>query len=332
MKIGIIGTGAFSTSIALSLALKSENTIVMWSENKSLVSSYKKTQKLESLYGDRMFPKNITLTNSYEEVLENLNVLFLMTSVLYLESVCEDIKDKLEKTVPIVIGTKGIAENSNKFVHEIVKEKVKNPLFVLGGPTFSSDVSEFMPIGFQLAGYSKKNFLMIANLFDKEKVKIVFTRDVIGVSLCGCVKNVYAIGAGILAGLGYRESTHALYLTAVFGELEEILYMYDSTSETHHGFAGFGDLILTCSSTTSRNYSYGELLGKKDKKQLASFLKNSTVEGVSTVSSLLPLFKKRWIKAPLLHLIEEIINGKKNPEDLVTLLMEEKKKRLVDYF
>ena len=332
MKIGIIGTGAFSTSIALSLSLKDSNEIVMWSENKKVVADYKKTQKIESLYQDRMFPKSITLTTSYEDTLKDVQVLFLMTGVSYLENVCEAIKDKLDKKVPIVIGTKGIAENSGKFVHEIVKSKLKNPFAILGGPTFSVDVAAFQPIGFQLATKSKKIFMLIQGLFDASNVKMTFTNDFIGLAVCGCVKNVYAIGAGIINGLGYHESTQALYLTAIYKELEEILYKYESTLSTYHGFAGFGDLILTCSSKTSRNYSYGELLGKNDKKALKSYLKNTTVEGVSTIASLLPLLQKKGIKAPILHLLQEIISGEKDPVSLVDILMIEDKKRLIAFF
>lgn len=325
MKIGMIGTGAFSTSIALSLALKNSNEIVMWSENKKLVSDFKKTQKIETLYGDRMFPKNIVLTNSYEEALNGAQVVFLMTGVSFLEKVCIEIKDILLKTIPVVIGTKGIAETKDEFAFQLVKKHLKNPLSVLGGPTFSLDVANSEPVGFQLASKTKKHFKMVQELFDPTKVKIVFSYDVIGVSLCGCVKNIYAVGAGILSGLGYHESTHALYLSSAFSELDSILGMYDGSILTLEGLAGFGDFVLTCSSKTSRNFTYGELLGKKEKKKAKSYLKDTTVEGVSTMKALLPLLQKSHIKCPLLSCIYEIVKEEKQPEELVKEMMIEKK-------
>lgn len=332
MKIGIIGVGAFSTSIALSLALKNSNEIVMWSENKKLVAAYEKTHKIENLYQDRLFPKNISLTTSYEEALNGVQVVFLVTGVSYIESVSREIKGLVDKTIPIVIGTKGIRENSEQLAYEVVQSILKNPLAVLGGPTFSQDVADFQPVGLELATKNKKVFSLVQSLFDDSKVKVVHTYDMRGVSICGCVKNVYAIGAGILNGLGYRESTSLLYLTAVYGELEEILYKCNSTLSIHHGLAGFGDFVLTCSSKTSRNYTYGEYIGKKNKKDLKEYIKNTTVEGVSTATSLFPLFKKERIKAPIFHLIQEIVSGKKEPEALIEILMKEDKKRLIAFF
>ncbi len=321
----MIGTGAFSTSLALLLALKEENEIVMWSENKKLVSDYKKTHKIESLYKDRMFPKNIMLTNRFVEVAQDIDVLFLVTGVFYLENVCKEISPFLNRNIPVVIGTKGIADTNHGFAFKLVESYLKNPISVLGGPTFSVDVSNYEPIGFQLACKRKKHFLLIQGLFDSTKVKMEHSYDRIGVSLCGCLKNAYAIGAGILSGLGYHESTHALYLTSVYLELESILGMYDASIVTLHGFAGFGDLVLTCSSTTSRNFTYGEYIGKKEKKMANRFLKETTVEGVSTLQALLPLLLKKHIKSPLLSCISEILEFKKDPDALVEELMKEKK-------
>ena len=331
MKIGIIGTGAFSTSVALSLALKEENEIVMWSENKKLVSDYKKTQKIETLYKDRMFPKNIVLTNSYEEAVHSAQVVFLMTGVSYLEKVCTEIKGFLDSNIPLVIGTKGMAETNPKLVVDLVKKQVKNPISVLGGPTFSIDVANFEPVGFQLACKSKKHFKMIQELFDTTKVKLISSYDVQGVALCGCLKNVYAVGAGILDGLGYHESTHALYLTSVFRELESILSRFDGDFTTLTGLSGFGDLVLTCSSKTSRNFTYGTFLGKKDQNKGKSYLKDATVEGVSTMRAILPVLQKERIKTPLLSCIQAIVENQEQPEMLVKEIMKEKKISLFQF-
>ncbi len=322
MKIGMIGTGVFSVSIANVLAQNTENEIVLWSENKELVNQFHKTKKLESIFKDLKMPKNVTVTNSYEEAIKDAELVFLMTSVFYLESVCHDISAIVDKKVPICIGTKGIANKSHLFVHEIAKKILKNPIAIMSGPTFAEDVVHLDPVGLCVAskrGIAKKK---VCKAFQGLNVKIVKTIDVKGVAVCACVKNIYAIGSGIISGMGYHESTFALYLTSVYKELENILYEFNSDYPILHGLAGFGDLVLTCSSNKSRNYTYGELLGKKtSKKELQAYEKSATIEGIHTLEAINPLLKRKNMKTPVLTAIYEIVFDNKGVEVLMEAIM-----------
>ncbi len=325
MKIGIIGTGVFSVSIANMLAQNTENKIIMWSENKNLITEYKKTNKLEAIFKDKVFPNNITLTNSYDIALKEVEVIFLMPSIHYLESVCTSIKDKVAPNVPIYIGTKGIVsyDGKTKFAYQIAKKILKNPLSILSGPTFAEDVLSLDPIAFNICCKGKKNKAILKKVFDATNTKIVFSSDYLGVSICGTVKNIYAIGAGILGGLGYKESTEAYYLTAVFKELETILYRSDSSLTTLHSLAGFGDLVATCSSSKSRNYTFGYMYGKKkSKKEITEFKENNTIEGLSSLESIMTLFQKMHIKTPLIAEISKIINEEEKPDALLNTIKE----------
>lgn len=323
MKIGIIGTGVFSVSIANVLAQNTENKIIMWSENKKLVEDYNKTNKVEPIFKDKVFPKNIVLTCSYEEVLKEIDLLLLMTSIPYLENVCKEIKEKIDVKIPICIGTKGIAttDGKEKFAYEIVKQNLKNPLAVFGGPTYAEDVLALDPVAFSVACKGKNTKNLIQQAFDVDNVKIVFTRDYKGVAICGCVKNIYAIGSGILAGLRYKESTLAFYLTTVYKELETILYMYESSLTTLHSLAGFGDLMATCSSIKSRNYSLGLLLGKnRNKKEISSFIEKNTIEGYASLESIVKICTKKHIKTPIITAISKIIQEEEKPEYLLEVI------------
>lgn len=327
MKIGIIGTGVFSASIANMLAQNTENKIIMWSENKKLVTDYKKTNKLEPIFKDKVFPSNITLTPNYDTALKDVDVVFLMTSIHFIESVCTSIKDKLNKNVLVCIGTKGIAMmgEKRKFAYQIAKSILKNPLAILSGPTFAEDVMALDPIAFSIACKGKKNKETLLKAFENPNVKVVFTSDYLGVSLAASVKNIYAIGAGILAGLGYKESTLAYYLTAVYKELETILYMYESSLTTLHSLAGFGDLVATCSSSKSRNYHLGFLLGKKkSKKEIDTFKENNTIEGLSSLEHCMALFHKKHIKTPIMTAILKIVNEEETPDTLLNTIKEVK--------
>ena len=321
MKISIIGTGVFSVSIANLLAQNKENKIVLWSENETLVNNYQKTNKMNDIFENVKFPKNITLTNSYEEALKNSELVLLMTSINYLENVCKEIKNLVNKSIPICLGTKGIYGEKQKFAYEIAKEHLANPLAVLSGPTFANDIINLEPIAFNIACKSKKSKNILTSAFNNLDVKISFTRDLIGTSLCGSIKNVYAIGSGIISGLGYHESTLAFYLTAVFKELENILYMYDSSLSTLHGLSGLGDLIATCNSPKSRNYTLGVMIGsKKTKKQIDAYKKSTTLEGLITLELITKLFTRKHIKAPIIMAIYKIVCEDENKEILISTI------------
>lgn len=322
MKIGIIGTGVYSTSIALTLASNKDNKIIMWSENEKLVADHKKTKKLNTIFKDKTIPKNITLTNSYEETLNEAEIVFLMTSVDYLESVCKSIRPLIKSKIPVCIGTKGIAVESNRLVHEIAKKHLKNKISILSGPTFAIDVANLEPIGFTLACKDKKSRKKIKTALNFEDIRIEESEDLTGVAICGCAKNIYAIGSGIISGLGFNESTKAVYLTKVYEELGNILYQYKSSLETLNSLAGFGDLTLTCSSNKSRNYSYGEMIGKKNnKKDLKKYAETNTIEGINTINALYPILKKKHTKCPIINVIHDILNNGENPKKLIEIII-----------
>ncbi len=322
MKIGIIGTGVFSTSIAITIANNKDNNIIMWSENKKLVDDFKKTKKLNTIFKDKTIPKNITITNNYNEALEDVELVFLVTGVEYLENVCKDIKHLLNPNTPICIATKGIAATSKKFVYEIAQNILKNKISIIAGPTFAIDVANLEPVGFTLASKDKKSREIIKKALDFKDLYIEDSNDLTGIAVCGCVKNIYAIGSGIISGLGNHESTKAVYLRAVYEELSNILYAYKSSLETLNSLAGFGDLILTCSSDKSRNFSYGEILGKKgNKKNAKNYLEKNTVEGVNTINALYHLLKKRHVKCPIINTIYDILNNEEKPQKLIDIII-----------
>ncbi len=321
MKIGIVGTGVFSVAMAHCLAQNTENNIIMWSENKELVEDYKKTKKMDIIFKGKVFPNNITLTNSYAEVVNDVELVFLMPSLTYLESVCESLKEYLVKTIPVIIGTKGMDKEKGLLVHQIVKKYLKNPISILSGPTFADDVLEGDQVAFTVACKGKKVKNQINRAFENTTTRIKFSKDLLGTALSGSVKNIYAVGAGIIEGLGYHTSTQSYYITAAFQELETILYMYDANLSTLHSLAGLGDLVATCSSNKSRNYAFGVLLGKKkNKKEITTYKEKNTLEGIASLEIVTQIFKKKHIKTPLITAIYQIVFEDAQPQILMDAL------------
>ena len=315
----MIGTGVFSVAIAYNLAQNPENEIILWSENQDLVTNYQKTNQFTTIFKEKVFPKNIKLTTSYEEALKEAKIVFLMTSIPYLETVCKEIKGKLDKKIPICIGTKGIYGAKPKFVHEIASTYLKNPIGLLGGPTFAKDVLTLDPLAFTIATKSKKVKKALQEAFKTSKVKLAFTKELTGEAICSGFKNAYAIGSGILEGLGYKESTLSYYVTLVFNELNSILYDFHlSNPSILYSFAGLGDLLATCTTKESRNYTFGTLLGKKESQENQEhYKKENTIEGLETLENAQKLLTKKKIKAPLFMVLYQIVFEGKNPENLI---------------
>lgn len=320
MKISIIGTGIYS--IALALNIKQEVNISMWTENIELLNHFNKTHDLKPITENKI-PKNITLTNSYEEALKDADLIIIGTTAKYVRSVCKDMLPYYNKTIPICIVSKGIENDTSSFLSDIVSNILKTKhISVISGPTFAIDLLNFEPCALTLATTSKKSVKIINTIFESNRIKLRSNTDIYGTQICGSIKNVIAIAAGILDGLGYSESTRAFLITEALHDIKELLYKLECNPKTILSFAGIGDLILTCSSIKSRNYRYGIVLGKKSSKnEIEEYLKNNTTEGYYTLLSIKELTKNRKIKMPIINIIYDIAINNKNPEILPEFLI-----------
>lgn len=322
MKICLLGTGIYGTAIALELA-KKKNEIVMWTENPSLVEEFKASKKITSII-DIKIPENIKITNSYEEAVKNAELIFITCASRFVDRVCTAIKPFYKRSVPICIATKGIEESTQELLSNIVQNTLlaKN-VAVISGPTFAIDMINNEPVALALGSTNKKTTKIITEVLANERLKLRPTKDLIGIQICGAVKNCIAIAAGILQGLGYSESTRALLINESLHDIKQIIYYLGGNPRTILSFAGVGDLTLTCSSTKSRNFSFGYTIGStKNQKAIKDFLANNTVEGYFTIEVVYRLLKNKNIKIPLINTIYNIVYNEVDPEVLAQFLIE----------
>ena len=177
------------------------------------------------------------------------------------------------------------------------------------------------PVGLSIASKNIKTIKEIKKVLSSDTVKLRTSNDIIGVELCGSVKNVIAIASGILEGLGYNESTRSFLITESLHDIKSLIYGLGGKKKTILSFAGVGDLLLTATSTKSRNYTYGILIGKKNYTMADDYLNNNTVEGYYTLKSIYTLIKRKKIDIPIIKLIYEIIINKKEPDTLSEFLI-----------
>lgn len=320
MKIGIIGTGIYSIAIALNAA-RNNHSIIMWSENELLVKKMTKNNNFKPII-DKEIPKNITITNNLLEATKDVNLIIIGTSAKYVRSVCENMKH-ISKNIPICIASKGIENDTCSFLSDIVSSTLKTKYIgVISGPTFAIDLINAEPCALSLAVNSKKCEKVIREALGNPLLKLRTNYDLIGTEICGSVKNVIAIASGILDGLGYHESTRCFLITEALHDIKELLLKMECNPKTILSFAGIGDLMLTCSSSKSRNYQFGMMLGqRKNKKVIEEFLNNNTTEGYYTLFSIKELTKNRKIKMPIINIIYDIVINNKNPEILSEFLI-----------
>ena len=256
MKISVIGTGAYGLAISLELA-KKDNKITMWTENSKIEEEYKKTKQLKSII-DKKIPQNIKVSQDMEKVLCDSDLVYIITASKYVDSVCKKMKPFYNKKLPICIATKGIEESSEELLSNVVEHilEAKN-IAVISGPTFAIDMANNEPVALAIGYTSIKAKNLVIDTLENDTLKLRPTKDIIGIQICGAIKNVIAIASGILKGLGYSDSTQAFLINESLHDIKDIIYYLGGNPKTIMSFAGVGDLMLTCTSTKSRNFSFG---------------------------------------------------------------------------
>ena len=320
-NIAIIGTGAYGLSIGISLLKKCDH-VKMWVESAERAELLNKNKKNSGILPNVVIPDNIEFSNDYEYVLENTDIVFIAVTAKFVGPVAKELKNYNIKNKHFCILSKGIEQNTCEFVTDVFKRHINTKhLSVISGPSFAIDLAKNEPIGLTIASKNKETIKVIKKVMENDMLKLRPSNDVIGVELSGSIKNVIAIAAGILDGMGYQESTRSFLITESLHDIKNLIYGLGGKKKTILSFAGVGDLLLTATSTKSRNYSYGKLIGQGKIKEANDFLNEKTVEGFYTLKSIHTLIRRKKIKMPIINLIYGIIINKKDPNTLVDFLI-----------
>ena len=324
MKIAIIGTGAYSSAIAEQLYKKNKQ-IIMWTESEERYQEYIKEGCISGTIENHQLPKDIKLTNSYDEAIKDAKIIFLVPAAAYVGKVCQDIKDIVKKDQIVCIASKGIDNNKCEFLSEIAANTLKTKKIAsISGPSFAVDMLSNNPIGLSIASKNRKVMKTVKEVLANDTLKLRESNDPIGIQICGSIKNVIAVASGILDGLGYPESTRSFLITESLHDIKELITKLGGNPKTILSFAGVGDLLLTCTSIKSRNFRFGQVIATGDKKKIAEYLNTNTVEGFYTLKSIHKLVKKKRIKIPIIDLIYDIVMNGKNPNLLGEFLINKK--------
>ena len=322
MKIGILGTGAYG--VALSTVMTNNNhEVTMWTKFEDEKRFLEITKQAKTLPGVKI-DDTVKITTDIKECVENKDLIFIAIPAAFINETCELIKNLVGENDHLCIASKGIEQETGLFLNEILQKHIDTThIAVISGPTFAIDIASKNPCALTLASASTETITRVESALKNNYLKLRSTDDVIGVETCGAIKNVIAIASGIIHGLGANDSTRAMLITEALHDMKTIIDVFDGDPKTVLSYAGFGDLLLTCTSFKSRNFTYGELIGENAKeKELEKYLKENTVEGLYTVKSIYKLLKDKKASVPIIDLIYDICMKKESPETLFTFLVE----------
>lgn len=307
--VGVIGAGAWGTALAL-VAAEAGRKVTLWAREAEVVASISSQRENARFLPGTTLPVTITATGDIAEV-ASADAVLVAVPAQHLRETLSTLKPRK----PTVLCAKGIERGTGKLLTEVLNECAPDAEpAILSGPSFARDVAQHLPTAVTIAARMDVATALQSAL-GHGTFRPYASDDLIGVALGGAAKNVYAIGCGIVAGLGLGESARAALLARSFAELCRLGEAIGARSETLMGLSGLGDLVLTATSPTSRNFSFGIATGKGQPHTAA------LAEGVDTAPALVSRAKHHNVELPIAEAIADILAGTLALQDAIPRLM-----------
>ena len=316
-KLAVVGGGAWGTALAQVAATGGRETI-LWALEDDVVTAVNETQENPVyLKGLRLDPA-IRATNEFADLAE-ADAWLVVTPAQHMRSVLERASSSGR---PLVLCSKGIEEKSGKLLHDVAHEVCPGaPIAVLSGPTFAHEVAAGLPTAVTLACEDRELGEALRARINLPSFRTYCTDDVAGAEVGGAVKNVLAIACGVAEGRGLGQNARAALIARGFAEMTRFGMAMGGRRETLAGLSGLGDLVLTCSSTSSRNFSLGVAIGQgKDPAELMKD-RRTVAEGAHTAPVLDRIAKERGIDMPLVDAVATLLSGKVRVDELLETML-----------
>ncbi len=325
--IGVIGAGAWGTALAQVLA-SDGSPILLWAREAELVAEINATHTNSLFLPSAKLANNITATNHISD-LANLPVVLAVVPAQHLARVLAQLPDLPRD---LVLCAKGIEAGTGRLMADVAAAAAPAArLAVLSGPTFALEVAAGLPTAVTLAcSGGKAQWQRLAPVISRPTLRPYYCDDLIGAEIGGAVKNVLAIACGVADGLGLGQNARAALIARGYAEMLRFGLARGARAETLAGMCGLGDLVLTCSSTSSRNFSLGRALGEGLSATEALSGKNSVAEGAHTAPVLGELAQRYGIAMPIVAAVCRLLNGQASARELAAELLSRPLKAEVD--
>jgi len=318
--VAVIGAGSWGTSLA-SLLSKKGYDVSLWVYEKDLAEEIERT-RLNKLYlPDIRLPENIMVSHRIDEVVNKARYILSVVPAQYTRAVFKEISPYLSNGSAIISASKGIERGTLMTISSVLKELTGHEVAALSGPSFAKEVIKNLPTAVTLATENRNTGFLLQELFNTNTFRVYTHNDILGVEIGGALKNVIAIAAGISDSLGLGNNARASLITRGLAEITRLGVAMGAEEKTFAGLSGLGDLVLTCTSALSRNYTLGIKLGQGMKLKDILEQTISVVEGVETAESAFELSNKYNVEMPIVEQVYRIINEGKDPVLAVSDLM-----------
>jgi glycerol-3-phosphate dehydrogenase (NAD(P)+) len=324
MRVAVLGAGGWGTTLAIVLHLNGHE-VTLWEFKRSYARQLKRTRNNKVYLPNIKIPDEIDITHSIEDAVSNKHLIALAIPTQYIRPVITGIKGGDFKDTIFVNLSKGIEKDTLLTVSQILKEEIDGledaHISVLSGPSHAEEVAKKIPTAVVAASKESQTAKQVQAAFMTSYLRVYSSLDLIGVELGGALKNVIAVGAGIIDGAGFGDNTKAAIMTRGIVEISRLGIKLGAEPETFSGLSGIGDLIVTCMSRHSRNRFVGEQIGKG--KKLKQILKsmNMVAEGVETSRSVHQLAEKLQIETPISSSVYRILFEERDPIKMTYELM-----------
>jgi glycerol-3-phosphate dehydrogenase (NAD(P)+) len=323
LKIGVIGAGSFGTAMSI-VAARCGNEVALWAHDPKVAATIQSTRVNTPYLGQVKIDESVRATHDLREAAQFSDTLLMVVPSHHYRNVLTELREHLREPVTIVSGTKGIENETLQRMSEITTSVLGDKLKafgVLSGPTFALETARGDPTAAVIASRDVEAARQIQQMMSCSSFRLYHSDDVTGVELAGSLKNVIAIAAGVLEGLGLGYNTTAALITRGLHEVTRLGVALGGRPETFAGLAGMGDLVLTCTGSLSRNRSLGAALGAG--KQLEQILSETrtVAEGVRTSKAANELAARHAIDMPITTEMVRVLYEGESPRAALQRLM-----------
>jgi glycerol-3-phosphate dehydrogenase (NAD(P)+) len=323
-SIAVIGGGAWGTALALLLADKGHD-VTLWMYEQDLAEETSRTRENRVYLPGFTLPQNITVTSSLVDAVPGASAVLSVAPSHTVRTVTKQYSSLLGPETIIISASKGIEIDtlmplSEVFGDILPKDRCRNLCF-LSGPSFAKEVARKLPTAVALASEDPAVGRRAQALLSNDYFRVYTNPDVIGVELAGALKNVVAIAAGVLEGMGFGYNTMAALLTRGLAEMARLGTAMGGKQATFSGLAGMGDLVLTCTGGLSRNRTLGSRIGKGEKLNAIMDGAKTVAEGVRTAKAARDLARKFGIEMPIVEAVYQLLYEDRDPKQAVRDLM-----------
>ncbi len=323
VAVGVIGSGAWGTTLALLLAKKGIPT-TLWEHNAERAEQIQRERENMTFLAGFRFPDTLYATSDIAEAVQHKDMLLLVTPSQRMRENIRSLAAYVGRETLLVNASKGIEISTLKRMTEIVVEELpgaQQRIATLSGPNLSREVAQGKPTAAVIASTEPSVAVRFRDLLTTGRLRVYTSRDVVGVELSGALKNIIAIGAGMNDGLGYGENAKAAFITRGLAEISRLGIAAGAHPLTFAGLAGIGDLIATCASPLSRNQQLGQRLASSEKLDDILRSTHSVAEGIFTTKAALQLAARYNVEMPITHQLGQVLFEGLDPHKAVLELM-----------